>query len=144
MKIALWITGIAVIAVFLFALYFVKIMNPAVVAELKAEPNGARAKIVMLLSFPSGKQLPVNYLRDGNLVYAGADFGWWRELNTDDSGVPVTMLIQGQNLHGTARAILDQPQYRDEIFARLRPTAPNWLPDWAKAVLVEIETTEQK
>jgi hypothetical protein len=50
--------------------------NPRVIRELRENPDGARAHKVMLLTLPSGKALPVNYLRDGDTVYAAADFPW--------------------------------------------------------------------
>jgi hypothetical protein len=33
---------------------------------------------LLLLTMPDGRQIPVNYLREGNLVFAGADGRWWR------------------------------------------------------------------
>ena len=38
------------------------------------------ARKVMLITLPSGRTLPVNYLRDGDTVYAGADGRWWRDV----------------------------------------------------------------
>ena len=78
----------------------------------------------MLLTLPSGKALPVNYLREGNWVYAGADCPWWRELR--GAGGKVELLIQGEALKGHARAIQDDPTLRDTVFEKLRPTAPRW------------------
>ena len=45
--------------------------NPRVARELREDPEGERAQKVMLLTLPSGRELPVNYLRDGDTVYAG-------------------------------------------------------------------------
>ena len=78
----------------------------------------------------------MNYLRDNDQVFIGVDGPWWREF--DSGAVPVTMLIQGQTLTGTAATARDDQAYVDEIFARLRPTAPAWLPDWLNGVLVVI------
>ena len=78
----------------------------------------------------------MNYLRENDKVFIGADGPWWREF--DSGAVPVTMLIQGQTLTGTAATARDDQAYVDEIFARLRPTAPAWLPDWLNGVLVVI------
>ena len=145
MKVLCWIVGGLLVAGFIFVLYFAKVTNPKVLAELQAEPTGERARIVMALSFPDGKQIPVNYLRDGMKVYVGADFPWWREFvvtGQSQSGVEVNMLIKGQQLRGKARAITDDLHFRDKIFARLRPTAPEWLPESLKGVLIEIEITE--
>ena len=101
--------------------YYDSVANPRVVRELMAEPDGERAQKVMLLTLPSGRRLPVNYLREGDRVYAGADGTWWKELGGD--GVPVTLLVRGENLTGTARAVRGDPEYTAEVFSRLRPNA---------------------
>lgn len=108
--------------------------NARVVRELRAEPQGERARKVMLLTLPSGKLLPVNYLRDGDSVYAAADFPWWRELR--DGGGRGSVWIRGETLHGHVRAILDDPDLRDSVFERLRPTAPRWT---GTLVAIELE-----
>ncbi len=77
----------------------------------------------------------MNYLREGDRVYAGADFPWWRELKGE--GVAVTLLIQGETLRGRARAVLDQPDWRAEVFAKLRPTAPSWTGTFVVVELAE-------
>ena len=69
-------------------------MNRGVVRELLAEPNGEKAAKVMLMTLPSGKQLPVNYWRDpneeaGTFVYAAADFPWWKELQGEGHRVKI-------------------------------------------------------
>jgi hypothetical protein len=98
--------------------------NPRVIRELQEKPNGERAGKVMLLTLPSGKAIPVNYLRDGDTVYAAADFPWWRELR--GGGGRGTVLIRGETLGGTIRAVEDDVELRESVFARLRPTAPLW------------------
>jgi len=45
--------------------------NPRVERELREQPDSERARKVMLITLPSGKSIPVNYLREGNVVYAG-------------------------------------------------------------------------
>jgi hypothetical protein len=102
-------------------LYFGQIANPRVARELIADPDGVRAQKVMLLTLPSGRRIPVNYLREGDTVYAAADGRWWRELVGD--GVPVTVLVRGETLGGTARAVSDDPAYTRRVFAKLRPNA---------------------
>ena len=99
-------------------------MNPRVVRELREEPDGERARKVMLLTLPSGKALPVNYLRDGDTVYAAADFPWWRELR--GGGGPGSVMIRGETLSGHVRVVEADPELRASVFARLRPTAPSW------------------
>lgn len=116
--------------------YSTQIMNPRVIHELINEPGGERAKKVMLLTFPDKKILPVNYLREDNRVYAGADFGWWKSFR--GAGARVTLLVQGETLHGNAKVVLDDPAFKETIFARLRPTVPKWLPEWLNGKLVVI------
>ncbi len=99
-------------------------VNPRVIRELREDPQGERAAKVMLLTLPSGKAIPVNYLRDGDTVYAAADFPWWRELR--GGGGRGRVLIRGEMLQGHVRAVEDDPALRESVFARLRPTAPSW------------------
>lgn len=119
-----------------FYLYYVLVTNSNVTAELRAEPQGERAGIVMLLTFADGKQIPVNYLREGDKVFAGADGRWWREF--EGAGAPVSVEIRGETMTGHAIVIEDDPDYVEKVFARLRPNVPEWLPDWLNGKLVEI------
>jgi hypothetical protein len=48
------------------SILFVTVVNPFVVEELYADPQGTKATPVMLLGLPDGKQIPVNYLLEGN------------------------------------------------------------------------------
>ena len=107
--------------VFGYYLYTENIINPRVVRELTEHPDGERAKRAMLLTLPSGRRIPVNYLREGPVVYAGADGSWWKELVGE--GFSVTLLVRGETLRGTARAVLDDPEYTQDVFKRLRPNA---------------------
>ena len=109
--------------------------NPRVIRELREDPQGERAQKVMLLTLPSGKALPVNYLRDGDTVYAAADFPWWRELRGE--GGRASVLIRGETLHGHIRAVEADPELRSAVFARLRPTAPSWL---GTLVVIELDS----
>ncbi|NNL87011.1 MAG: hypothetical protein HKP27_15215 [Myxococcales bacterium] len=137
MKIALFVAlGIASLAV--AALLFGRITNAGVERELREDPNGERARKVMLLTLPSGKNIPVNYLREAGTVYAGADFPWWRELR--GTGGPVTVLIRGESLRGHARAVEDDATLRRAVFRRLRPTAPTWTGTLVEVTL-ETEST---
>ena len=111
--------------------------NSRVTQELRDSPQGERARKVMLITLPSGKTLPVNYLRDGGFVYAGADFPWWRELR--GAGSPVTLFVKGETLRGHGRAIEDDPERRAAVFARLRPTAISWA---GTLVAVELEDAD--
>ena len=113
------------------------VVNPRVIAEIAANPQGERAGIVMVLTLPDGRALPVNYRREGNRVYAGADGRWWRSLRDGDA--PVTVLIRGETLAGRARVSFDDPEFKADVFRRLRPSVPGWLPGWLDAQLVVID-----
>ena len=106
------------------AAFQLMIQNPRVIAELREHPFGERAKKVMLLTLPSGKAIPINYLREGQTVYGAADFPWWRELR--GGGGRGRVFIQGEDHEGHVRAVEDDAELRDAIFDRLRPTAPKW------------------
>lgn len=123
----------------LASLYGRLVTNPKVVAELVNNPDGERAVKVMLLTLPQGQVLPVNYWREDRLVFVGADGGWWRQFQP--SGAVVTLLIKGVQHSGQARVVLDNAGYTAEIFAKLRPTAPAWLPTWlnGKPIVIELE-----
>lgn len=120
-RIALMGAAAMVLLAICYWLYVVTIGNPRVVRELVENPDGERARKVMLLTLPSGRRIPVNYLREGDRVYAGADGTWWKELRGD--ALPVTLVVRGETLAGRARAVRDDPAYRREVFARLRPNA---------------------
>lgn len=117
--------------------YYAFVGNERVAQELRENPNGERADIVMLLTMPGGESFPVNYLRDSNQVFAGADGGWWKVFR--DGDVPVKVFVKGQEYSGRARTVLDDPEYTRRVFERLRPSAPKWLPDWLNARLVVID-----
>ena len=117
---------IAIVALLVFvagyAIYVARIANPGVERELREEPNGERAGRVMLITLPDGRTLPVNYLREGETVYAAADGRWWQQLR--GQGKIVELLVRGETLKGRARAIEDDPDHRSAVFDRLRPSAP--------------------
>lgn len=110
--------------------------NARDVAEIQTNPQGERAARTMVITLADGRIYPVNYLREGNLVFMGIDGRWWRAFVDGDASVQ--MLIQGERLSGRARVVLDDQAYVDEIFARLRPKAPSWLPAWLNGKLVVI------
>lgn len=125
-RVARW--GIALVAVLLLdgagILGYARwIANPRVAEEIRTNPDGEMAQRVMLLSLPSGREVPVNYLREDSLVFVGADGPWWRELR-GEGGVPIEITLRGETLAGHAQVVLDEPEYRADVFARLRPTAP--------------------
>ncbi len=137
-----WIAlGVVVLAV-AFAGYRMSRMddvNDRVVAEIRAKPNGARAAKTMILTLADGRVYPVNYLREDGYVYMGIDGRWWRAFV--DTPQPVQMHIRGEDLTGNARTILDDPARKKDVFSRLRPTVPKWLPDFLTGKLVEITPT---
>jgi len=129
--------GLVVVLAAAFSVYANYYANPRAEAEIRADPQGERAARVMLLTLPDGRTLPVNYLREGAKVFAGADGTWWKELRGE--GVEVEMWIQGVSYFGLARAIEDDPAYTADVFSRLRPTVPKWLPESLSGTLVEIK-----
>ena len=143
MSVGQWLFLIAVLVglVFLGLLaYALLIGNPRVTRDIQDNPDGEQARKVMLLGLPGGRVLPVNYLREGNQVFAGADGPWWRAVR--DGNAPVTVTIRGETLRGRARVVLDDPDYKRSVFERLRPDAPGWLPAWLDAHLVVIDLDE--
>ena len=131
--------GLFVIAVAVLAIWLpqrAERTNALVIAEIQTNPGGERAARSMVITLADGRVYPVNYLREGNLVFMGIDGRWWRAFQ--GAGQQVEMLIQGQRLTGSAKVELDDQAYIDEIFARLRPKVPSWLPDWLNGKLVAI------
>ncbi len=117
--------------------YQSRVANPRVVLELRQRPDGERASRVMLVTLPSGRTIPVNYLREADKVYAGADGRWWRELR--GGGATVELLVRGEILRGNAVAIENDPEHRASVFARLRPSALSWA-----GTLVEITLLDEQ
>ena len=92
-----------------YRLYYERVTNPGVAEEIRTNPPGERAGIVMLLTLPDGMGLPVNYLHEGNEVFAGADGRWWRAFQGE--GADVSVLIRGATLMGRAKVVLDDQNY---------------------------------
>jgi hypothetical protein len=131
--------GLFVVAVAVLAIWLpqrAEHTNASVIAEIQANPGGERAARSMVITLADGRVYPVNYLREGDLVFMGIDGRWWRAFQ--GAGQQVEMLIQGQRLTGLAKVELDDQAYIDEIFARLRPKVPSWLPNWLNGKLVAI------
>jgi len=116
-----------IVSVVGFAIYQKNFVNPAVAEELRSQPEGLRAARVMLMTI------------DGSytLVYVGADGPWWHELTGE--GSPVALLIKGKVYTGQARAVVNQPEFTRQVFKRLRPKMPGWIPDMFNGVLVQID-----
>ncbi len=98
MKVGAVVVGALAVLVIGYVAYMALVANPRAVRELHDDPDGARARKVMLITLPSGRTIPVNYLRDGETVYAGADGRWWRELR--GKGATVQLLIRGETRTG--------------------------------------------
>lgn len=133
------LTGLLVALLVLAAGYIAYlrlVTNPEVIAQLKTPDGGPRADKVMLVTLPDGQELPVNYLREEGMVYVGVDGLWWRQFS--EGPQPVKLVIKGEPYVGTGVAVLDDPEHTADVFARLRPTAPTWLPGRMKGVLLEI------
>jgi len=140
MRVSLIVLAILTLSILGYGVYVTQIGNPGVVADLKQNPMGKRAERTMLLMFSQGKTIPVNYLREGSLVYAGADGWWWREF--EGEGAAVTLLVRGEELKGHATVFLEDQEFIDKVFSKLRPTVPVWLPDWANGKLVIIDLNQ--
>ena len=69
------------------------VRNPDVMRQIETEPDGYRAQNTLILEGPDGRRFPVNYLREGNVVYLGADGRWWRQFET---AAPVTRVLRGE------------------------------------------------
>ena len=110
--------------------------NAQVAEDIRTNPDGERAVRSMLLWLEDGTMYPVNYLKEDPFVYMGVDGLWWREFQEEDA--PVRMLIRGQEYSGLAKVVLDDPVFKEDVFSRLRPTVPEWLPDWLNGKLVVI------
>ena len=135
-KVLLGVLAVLAFLVAAYLLYARLVVNPRVVEELQSNPQGERAARAMLVTLPDGRRLPVNYLEEGGKVFVGVDGRWWREFR--DGGAPVTLEIRGRILRGHATAVLDDQVYVDEVFSRLRPTGPEWLPNWLNGKLIVI------
>lgn len=137
--------GIVILGV-LAAMYNTHVTNAGVASEVRNNPQGERAGIVTLLTFPDGKTIPVNYLKEGNQVFIGADGPWWRQFpdtQSNEAGTKVNLLIRGQNHVGYGTTELKDQAYIDDVFSRLRPTVPEWLPDWLNGKLIIIELKQK-
>ena len=144
MKMLKW--GAVIVSLVLMAptglgLWFELIINPIVSAEIRDNPGGGQAKESMLLTFEQ-RTLPVNYLQEGNTVYVGVDGDWWPVF--EGGGIPVSMLIRGVNYKGHAVLADGDPSIVADVFSRLRPTTPDWLPSWLTAKLVVITVQAER
>lgn len=115
--------------------------NERVATEIRENPDGERAARTMLLTLEDGTMYPVNYLYEDDKVFMGIDGLWWREFV--DEPRAVQMFIKGNTYSGSALTKLDDLTYIKDIFSRLRPKVPKWLPDALNGKLVVITLDEE-
>ena len=132
-------TGIFIVSV-VYVMATRDATNVRVAQQIRDNPEGQLAQKTMLLTLEDQRMYPVNFLREGKHVYMGIDGLWWREFV--DAPQLVTMFIRGEQYIGSARTILDDPERKAEVFSRLRPKVPGWLPDILDGKLVVISVEE--
>ena len=117
-------------------------VNTRVMNEIRSEPFGERARKTMIVTLEDGRVYPVNFLREDGRVYMGIDGLWWRVFQGE--GSRVQMEINDQIVTGTGVVVLDDPARVDDVFSRLRPTVPEWLPRALNGKLVEITPDSER
>ena len=117
-------------------------VNTRVMNEIRSDPFGERARKTMIVTLDDGRVYPVNFLREDGRVYMGIDGLWWRVFR--GAGSRVQMEINDQVVTGTGVVILDDLSRVDDVFSRLRPTVPEWLPRALNGKLVEITPDAQR
>ena len=117
-------------------------VNTRVMNEIRSEPFGERARKTMIVTLEDGRVYPVNFLREDGRVYMGIDGLWWRVFQGE--GSRVQMEINDQIVTGTGVVILDDPARVEDVFSRLRPTVPGWLPRALNGKLVEITPDSER
>jgi deazaflavin-dependent oxidoreductase (nitroreductase family) len=85
--------------------------NPFMIRLLRSPFHALISKNILLLTVTgrkSGREIstPVNYLRDGKILWVASDRGrnWWRNLV---DGAPVTLLLEGKTIVAKGKAITD-------------------------------------
>ena len=97
--------------------------------------------MILTIPTPDGRgtrSLPVDFLREGDVVYCGSDFSWWPVLV---GGAPVKVFIRGRELSGRADAIQGDPVRTEAGFRKLRPRTHRRALRTG-AVLIEIRLTD--
>lgn len=103
----------------IYTLVTQRIINPIMRMFLK---RGIGSKTLMTLQFTGRKtgktyEFPVGYMQRGQTVYVYSPFSWWRNLQ---GGAPVTVVIKGQTLTGTADVNTDTDEIAKGLDAYLR------------------------
>lgn len=117
------------------ATVFEHVVNPPVVEELRSEPHGSRAHRTMLLTLPDGRAIPVDYVRQGDRLYAVSGFRWWRTLR---GGKRVTVFIRGERLTGVGDVFQGDAAVETNMLSRLKMPVLGIPPAWTGGALVEI------
>lgn len=100
----------------------VQLFNGVPILLLRSPFHFLMSKGVVLL-FVTGRKsgktyaIPVNYIRDGDLVLATTDSGWWRNLR---GGAPLTLRLQGRTYAGVGEAVTDEAARIEALAAMLR------------------------
>ncbi len=91
-KPSFWLTllGTAILILLLWLPQRVEGTNARVIQEIKTNPLGERAARTMVVTLADGRIYPVNYLKEGSLVFMGIDGRWWRA--SQGAGQSVNML----------------------------------------------------
>ena len=115
--------------------------NPIMMWLLRSPLHGMLSGSTMIITYTgrkSGKTFstPVNYVRDGDMLWAISFHHrtWWRSLH--DS--PVTLRVQGKDVTGVATAITDQQEVADCLLVYLRKA-----PQVAKYIGVALDASGQ-
>ena len=123
----------------------VAVYNPVVTTILQSDQHALLSGRTMLITLENRetsqlKTFPVNYLREGDMVYIGSDFGWEKHLQ---GGAEVRMLIQGKEYVGWALPILDDPERSTAGLRKLRPRTYK-LAEWIGSVFVGVTMRDHK
>ena len=133
-----------IIAVLAGIAAFITVYNPLVSTILQSDQHTLLSGRTMLITMENRgtskmKTFPVNYLREGDTIYIGSDFGWEKHL---DGGAEVRMLIQGTEFVGWAVPISDDPARSSAGFKKLRPWTYKRA-EWTGAVFVEVKIQDE-
>lgn len=96
-----------------------RIINPIMRLFLK---RGIGSKTLMTIQFTGRKtgqtyNFPVGYMQRAQTVFVYSPFSWWRNLR---GGIPVTVVIKGETLTGTADVTTDTDQIAKGLDTYLR------------------------
>lgn len=106
-----------------------QIGNPFMSFILRSPLHGMMSSIFLLITVTGRKSsqayaTPVGYVRTGDelLIVSAPDRTWWKNLR---GGAPVTVRLQGRDLHGRGVAIEDQAEVAENLIKVLK-AAPQY------------------